>query len=125
LIIGETTCVLGCVCAERIARVERLLAATPSPPPMPAAPEKDRAKRDTKRELTTALRGEREAMHLGMPLHLGSPGIAGVDPLERYERRALSRRNRAVQKFLEMFGVSTRSAHERVDPTGVRRVVTI
>ena len=69
---------------------------------MPAAPEKDRAKRDTKRELTTALRGEREAMHLGMPLHLGSPGIAGIEPLERYERRALSRRNRAVQRFLEM-----------------------
>jgi hypothetical protein len=71
------------------------------------------------------VRGEREPMHLGMPLHLGSPGIAGIDPLERYERRALSRRNRAVQKFLEMFGVSTRSAHERVDPTGARRVVTI
>jgi hypothetical protein len=106
LIIGETTCVLGCVCAERIARVERLLDATPSPPPMPTAPEKDRAKRDTKRELTTALRGEREALHLGMPLHLGSPGIAGMNPLERYERRALSRRNRAVQKFLEMFARS-------------------
>ena len=45
LIIGETTCVLGCVCAERIARMERLLDATPSPPPMPTAPEKDRAKR--------------------------------------------------------------------------------
>jgi hypothetical protein len=41
-----------------------------------------------------------------MPLHLGPPGIAGFDPLERYERRALSRRNRAVQQFLEMFGVS-------------------
>jgi hypothetical protein len=98
--------VLGCVCAERIARVERLLDATPSPPPMPTAPEKDRAKREL----------EREALHLGMPRHLGSPGIARMDPLDRYERRALSRRNRAVQKFLEMFGVSTRTAHERVDP---------
>ena len=93
---------LGCVCAERIARAERLLAATPSLPPMPTAPEKDRAKRDTTRELTTALRSEREAMHLGMPLHLGSPGVAGIDPLQRYERRALSRRNRAVQRFLEV-----------------------
>jgi hypothetical protein len=102
LIIGETTCVLGCVCAERIARVERLLDATPSPPPMPKAPEKDRAKR----ELTTALGGDREALHLGMPLHLGSPGIAGMDPLERYARRALSRRNRAVQKFLEIIARS-------------------
>jgi hypothetical protein len=98
LIIGETTCVLGCVCAERIARVERLLDATPSPPPMPKAPEKDRAKW----ELTTASRGEREAMHLAMPLHLGTPGVAGIDPLDRYERRALSLRNRAVQKFLEV-----------------------
>jgi hypothetical protein len=97
LIIGETTCVLGCVCAERIARVERLLDATPSPPPMPKAPEKDRAKW----ELTTASRGEREAMHLAMP-HLGTPGVAGIDPLDRYERRALSLRNRAVQKFLEV-----------------------
>ena len=41
-------------------------------------------------------------MHLGMPLHLGPPGVAGIDPLQRYERRALSRRNRAVQRFLEM-----------------------
>jgi hypothetical protein len=106
LIIGETTCVLGCVCAERIASVERLLDATPSPPPMPTAPEKNRVKRDTKRELTTAPGGEREALHLGMPLHLGSPGIAGMDPLERYARRALSRRNRAVQKFLEIIARS-------------------
>jgi hypothetical protein len=106
LIIGETTCVLGCVCAERIARVERLLDATPSAPPMPTAPEKDRAKRDPKRELTTALGGEREAMHLAMPPHLGTPGVAGIDPLERYARRALSRRNRAVQKFLEIIARS-------------------
>jgi hypothetical protein len=68
LIIGETTCVLGCVCAERIARAERLLAATPSLPPMPKAPEKDRAKRDTKRELTTALRSA--------PGNAPAPGLA-------------------------------------------------
>ena len=123
LIIGETTCVLGCVCAERIARMERLLDATPSPPPMPTAPEKDRAN-GTKRELTTALRGEREALHLGMPLHLGSPGIAGMDPLERYERRALSRRNRAVQKFLEMIARSAcrRGARTKMDRTRARVV---
>jgi hypothetical protein len=73
LIIGETTCVLGCVCAERIARMERLLA-TPSPPPMPTAPEKDRAKRDTNPEpSSTRPRVEVEPMHLGMPLHLGAP----------------------------------------------------
>jgi hypothetical protein len=102
LIIGETTCVLGRVCAERIARMERLLDATPSPPPTATAPEKDRVKR----ELTTVSRGEREAMHLAMHLHLGTPGVAGIDPLDRYERRALSRRNRAVQKFLEMIARS-------------------
>jgi hypothetical protein len=72
--------------------------------------------RDTKRELTTALRSEREAMHLGMPLHLGSPGVAGIDPLERYERRALSRRNRAVQRFLEMM------ENRRVDAIRTERV---
>jgi hypothetical protein len=103
LIIGETTCVLGCVCAERIARMERLLDGTPSPPPMPTAPEKDRAKRDTKREpSSTRPRVEVEPMHLAMPLHRGTAGVAGIDPLQRYERRALSRRNRAVQRFLEM-----------------------
>jgi hypothetical protein len=124
LIIGETTCVLGCVCAERIARMERLLDGTASPPPTLTVPENDRAKRDTNPEpSSTRPRVEVEPTHLAMPLHRGSPGIAGIDPLERYERRALSRRNRAVQKFLEMFGVSTRSAHERVDPTGARRTI--
>jgi hypothetical protein len=98
LIIGETTCVLGCACAERIARMERLLDATPSPPLTPTAPKKERAKR----EPTTALRGEREALHLATPLPLSTPGVAGIDPLDRYERKALSRRNRAVQKFMEM-----------------------
>jgi hypothetical protein len=107
LIIGETTCVLGCVCAERVARMERLLDATPSPPPTPTAPEKDGAKPGTKRELTTALGGEREAMHLAMPPHLGTPAVAAIDPLDRYEQRALSRRNRAVQKFLEMIARSS------------------
>jgi hypothetical protein len=39
---------------------------------------------------------------LATPLPLSTPGVAGIDPLDRYERRALSRRNRAVQKFMEM-----------------------
>jgi hypothetical protein len=127
LIIGETTCVLSCVCAERIARVERLLDATPSPPLTPTAPEKERAKRDTKRELTTALRGQREAMHLAIPLQIGTPGVAGIDPLDRYERRALSRRNRAVQKFLEMIAPSGRvdAVRAGVDPTRARRLAAI
>ena len=109
LIIGETTCVLGCVGAERIARIERLLDGTASPPPTPTAPEKDRAKRDTNpKPSSTRPRVELEAMHLtapmhlAMPLHLRTAGLAGIDPLDRYERRALSRRNRAVQRFLEM-----------------------
>jgi hypothetical protein len=68
LIIGETTCALGCVCAERIARMERLLDGTPSPPPMPTAPEKDRAKRDTNPEpSSTRPRVEVEPTHLAMP----------------------------------------------------------
>jgi hypothetical protein len=104
--------------------MERLLDGTASPPPTLTVPENDRAKRDTNPEpSSTRPRVEVEPTHLAMPLHRGSPGIAGIDPLERYERRALSRRNRAVQKFLEMFGVSTRSAHERVDPTGARRTI--
>jgi hypothetical protein len=71
LIIGETTCVLGCACAERIWRMERLLDGTASP---------------------------------------------AVDAsLHRYERRALSRRNRAVQKFLEMIGPSSCRHAERQD----------
>jgi hypothetical protein len=111
LIIGETTCVLGCVCAERIARMERLLDGTASPPPTLTVPENDRAKRDTNPEpSSTRPRVEVEPMHLAMPLDRGTAGVAGIDPLERYERRALSRRNRAVQRFLE---VIARSAGQR------------
>ena len=116
LIIGETTCVLSCVGAERVACMERLLDVPPSPPPRPMTPEDDRAKRDRAKQDTnpepssTRPRGEVEAMHLAMPmpLHLALPlplataGVAGIDPLHRYERRALSRRNRAVQRFLEI-----------------------
>jgi hypothetical protein len=68
LIIGETTCVLASVRAERTARTERLIEDNaPSPRRLPC-----------------------------------SSGVAELDPLYRYERRALSRRNRAFQTLMKI-----------------------
>jgi hypothetical protein len=68
LIIGETTCVLASVRAERTARTERLIEDNaPSPRRLPC-----------------------------------SSGVAELDPLYRYERRALSRRNRALQTLMKI-----------------------
>ena len=78
LIIGETTCVLAAARAERIARMERPLDGsteiTPAPSPVRG-------------------RGETD------PMHLASPEL---DPVYLYERRALSRRNRAFAKYIEL-----------------------
>jgi hypothetical protein len=94
LIIGECTTVLACTQAERIARIERLLgrpcvhiadsqgaggAKLGASQSMPAPPWDEPP------------RNEHEAISLAAP---------DLNRLERYERRALSRRKRAIETFM-------------------------
>jgi hypothetical protein len=79
LIIGETTCVLSAVAAEQMAQAQRRLGPQPSSSSaMPASSGSD---------------AELEPTY--MP-------VAALERLYRYERRALSRRNRAVAKLTEL-----------------------
>jgi hypothetical protein len=79
LIIGETTCVLSAVQAEQMAQAHRRL-------------------------------GHHRCNWDGMPASYGSDDehaatdmpAPALERLYRYERRALSRRNRAVAKFIEL-----------------------
>jgi hypothetical protein len=80
VIIGETTCLLSCVRAERIARMERVV----------------RGCRPTGSEMASVDPEESEETGLR---HMCLPE---TDPLYRYERRALSRQNRAVTTLLEI-----------------------
>ena len=98
LIIGETTLVLRCVRSERIARLERLLDRKASAPSKPASAEKARAKsRQSK---------------ASPPLDAMCLGIPELDRLERYERRALSRRKRAIEKFIDISNTTEGSKWE-------------
>ena len=79
LVIGETTCVLSAVQAEQMAQAQRRLGQQPSDgDAMPACSGSD---------------GELEATCML---------VAELERLYRYERRALSRRKRAVAKFIEL-----------------------
>jgi hypothetical protein len=79
LIIGETTCVLSAVQAERMAQAQRRIGQQPSNwDDMPASCGSD---------------GEPEVTCMPVP---------ALERIYRYERRALSRRNRAVAKFIEL-----------------------
>jgi hypothetical protein len=78
LIIGETTCVLGAVQAEQMAQAQRRLGQHSDWDGMPAS---------------CGSGGELEATDMPVP---------AIERLYRYERRALSRRNRAVAKFIEL-----------------------
>jgi hypothetical protein len=89
LIIGECATVLGCVQAERIALIEQLLGGTTA----------------RKSDAEGAGRAELEASQCNpAPLRdeLDAMGLAARDlnRLERYERRALSRRKRAIETFM-------------------------
>jgi hypothetical protein len=89
LIIGETTCVLSAVQAEHMAQAHRGLGQQPSNwDAMPASSGSD---------------GEHEPTH-----------IPALERLYRYERRALSRRKRAIELFITIRDTSqcptTRSA---------------
>jgi hypothetical protein len=88
LIIGECATVLGCVQAERIALIEQLLGATAR------ISDADGAGR--------AELGASQCKPAPLPDELEAMGLAARDlnRLERYERRALSRRKRASETFM-------------------------
>jgi hypothetical protein len=86
LIIGECATVLGCVQAERIALIEQLLGGTPAR--ISDAEGAGRAEPGASQCKRAPLRDELEAMGLA---------ARDLDRLERYERRALSRRKRAIE----------------------------
>jgi hypothetical protein len=87
LTIGECTIVLRCVRAERIALIERLLGSAM----ISRRWRVWRAEAVECESKPSSPRDELEAMCLGRP---------GLDRLERYERRALSRRKRAVETLI-------------------------
>ena len=89
LIIGECTTLLACAQAERIALIERLLGG----PCVHIADTQGagRAELGASQCKPAPLRDELEAMGLA---------ARGLNRLERYERRALSRRKRAIETFM-------------------------
>jgi hypothetical protein len=89
LIIGECTTLLACAQAERIALIERLLGG----PCVHIADTQGagRAELGASQCKPAPLRDELEAMGLA---------ARDLNRLERYERRALSRRKRAIETFM-------------------------
>jgi hypothetical protein len=106
LIIGESTIVLRCVRAERIALIERLLGSA-------MISRRCRAWRAEAVECESkpsSPQDELEAMCLDRP---------GLNRLERYERRALSRRKRAVESLIAIQNNTPPSATRRAtEPLG-------
>jgi hypothetical protein len=76
LIIGETTCVLSAVQAEHMAQGQRRL-----------------GQQRSSSDAMPPCSGEHEPMYMT---------LEALERLYRYERRALSRRNRAVAKLIEL-----------------------
>jgi hypothetical protein len=89
LIIGECTTLLACAQAERIALIEQSLGSTSAHTSDAGAA--GRAELGASQCKTTPLRDELEAMGLA---------ARDLNRLERYERRALSRRKRAIETFM-------------------------
>jgi hypothetical protein len=89
LIIGECTTLLACGQTERIALIEQLLGGTTAR--KSDAEGAGRAELEASQCKPAPLRDELEAMSLA---------ARDLDRLERYERRALSRRKRAIETFM-------------------------
>jgi len=89
LIIGECTTVLRCVRAHRVALIEHLLRGEPESTCDEGVPKLEGV------ECGSMVAGRRDGFEAMCP---GSKG--GLDRLERYERRALSRRKRAIETFI-------------------------
>jgi hypothetical protein len=106
LTIGECTIVLRCVRAERIALIERLLGSAMISLRWRAC----RAEAVECESKPSSPQDELEAMCLDRP---------GLDRLERYERRALSRRKRAVESLIAIQNNTPPSATRRAtEPLG-------
>ena len=89
MIVGECTTILICVQAERIALTERLLGGSCAR--IADAEGAGRAELGASQCKPALLRDELEAMGLA---------ARGLNRLERYERRALSGRKRAIETFM-------------------------
>ena len=89
LIIGECTTVLVCVQATRIALIEQSLGSTSAP--TTDADAAGRRESERSQSEPDPRRDEFEAMRLA---------ARDLDRLERYERRALSRRKRAIEMYM-------------------------
>jgi hypothetical protein len=87
LIIGECTTLLACAQAERIALIEQSLGSAP----MTDADAAGRAESGRPQSEPAPPRNEFESMGLA---------TRQLDRLERYERRALSRRKQAIETFM-------------------------
>jgi hypothetical protein len=94
LIIGECATVLGCVQAERIALIEPLLGGTTAR--TSDAEGAGRTELEASQCKPASLRDELEALGLA---------ARDLNRLERYERRALSRRKRAIETFMAINGM--------------------
>jgi hypothetical protein len=94
LIIGECATVLGCVQAERIALIEPLLGGTTARTSDAEGP--GRTELEASQCKPASLRDELEALGLA---------ARDLNRLERYERRALSRRKRAIETFMAINGM--------------------
>jgi len=106
LIIGECTTLLACAQAERIALIERLLGGScVHVADTQGAGEAELGASQCKPAL---LRDEHEAMGLA---------ARNLNRLERYERRALSRRKRAIETFMAINHAGSITCR---DPGGLR-----
>jgi hypothetical protein len=95
LIIGECTTVLVCIGATRIAQMEQSLGSTSAP--TTDADAAGRRESERSQSEPDPRRDEFEAMRLA---------ARDLDRLERYERRALSRRKRAIEMYMAISNTS-------------------
>ena len=100
LIIGECTTVLACVQAERIASMEQAFWQNEPKIPQSGIRWANAAAAERKAELGAAELGAAEFVSPRDELGATDLAARDLDRLERYQRRALSRRKRAIETFM-------------------------